>query len=83
MNLTQLVGTKHNICKVWGSNPSHHHKNNYQTREEKTIFMKFRRITLGTLGKKNSLEGCFNMELKKPALKLDLTTFSKIVDIVN
>jgi hypothetical protein len=23
-----LVGTMHNICKVWGSNPGHHQKTN-------------------------------------------------------
>ena len=27
-NLSQLVGTMYNICKVRGSNPDHHQKNN-------------------------------------------------------
>jgi len=26
VNLAQLIGIMHNICKVWGSNPGHHKK---------------------------------------------------------
>ena len=29
INLTQLVWTTHNICKIWGSNPGHHKKKKY------------------------------------------------------
>ena len=33
VNLTQLVRTMHNICKVWGSNLSHHKKKGYSGRK--------------------------------------------------